>query len=138
VAAEVIAPHPDSRAYIVIIPQTPNRREHPDRWLQSGTGEAWLRDPSDITGYEIRYLQHLAKYSDSEWGWDYDQVLGDETTRARRMFVQTIDDITPAIAPWITGDIAFQHPHMLDSSLVNSPIEGYLERLNAYPHLWQP
>ena len=137
-AAEVKAPQPDSRAYIVIIPQTPNRHEHPDRWLQSGTGEPWLRDTNDISGYEIRYLQHRAKYTDAEWGWDYDQVLADVTTHIRRIFVQAIDDIVPAIAPWINENTAFQHPHTFDSSLVSAPIEGYLERLEEYPHLWKP
>ena len=137
-AAEVPALHADTCAYIVILPQTPSRHEHPDRWLQSGTGEPWLRDSSDITGYEIRSLQHHAKYTDTDWGWEYDQVLGDPTTRVKRIFVLTLDDITSAIAPWVTSSTTFQHPHTFDSSLVSNPIEGYLERLDVYPHLWQP
>ncbi len=138
VAAEVTAPQPDTRAYVVILPQTPDSHEHPDRWLQSGTGEPWLRDPGDITGYEIRYLQHHAKYTDTDWGRDYDQVLGDTTTRVKRIFVSTTEDIELALVPWIAEGISFQHPHTFDSSLVSSPLEAYLDRRDAYPHLWQP
>lgn len=138
VAAEAIAPQPGVRAYLLILPLAPRQCDYPDHWLSSGSGEPWLRDPSDITGYEIRYLQHDATYTDAEWGWEYDQVLADLTTRIKRIFVQKIDDIEGALAPWRTTQRSFQHPHTFDSSLLSSPIDGYLEHADVYPHLWQP
>jgi hypothetical protein len=65
-------------------------------------------------------------------------VLGDSTTRIKRTFVPTVEAITPAMTEWITEHTVFQHPHVFDSSLVSSPIEGYLEQVDVYPHLWRP
>ena len=139
VAARVAAPHPDSRAYLVILPQSPALHDAPERWVRSGSGEARLRDPADVTGYEIRYLQHHARYTDEAWGWDPDHVLADPTTRVRRIFVGTIEDVAPALAPWSAGaDPDFQHPHAFDSSLLGIPLESYLDRPNAYPPLSEP
>jgi hypothetical protein len=47
-----------------------------------------LKDPSFISSFEIRYLEHHARYTDEEWGWDYDYVLDDQTTRVRRVYVK--------------------------------------------------
>jgi hypothetical protein len=136
VAAQVAAPHPDARAYLVILPQCPGPHEAPERWVRSGNGEARLRDPADVTGYEIRYLQHHECYTDEAWGSDYDHVLADPTTRVRRIFVRSIEEVAPALAPWSAdADPAFQHPHAFDSSLVASPIESYLDRPEDFPHL---
>jgi hypothetical protein len=138
VATEVAASQPDMRAYVMVIPQAPLRRDHSDLWIQQGTGEPWLRDPDLITGYEIRYFCHHAKYTELDWGWDYDQVLADTTTRIKRVFVSTLEEIAPALDAWHTDVTALHHPHTLDSSLVSSPIDAYLERPDERPHLWQP
>lgn len=135
VAAEVPA-RPDARAYVVIIPQAPDRLARPGLWLHANVGEPRLRDAGAITGYEIRRLQHDARYTDAEWGWDYDHVLADPTTRVGRIFVRTADEIGPALAPWIALDTVFRHPDAFDGSLVSSPIDSYLDRADAFPHLW--
>ena len=142
IAAELPASDPNRRAYIMVIPQAPSIHEHPEAWLHSDRiGSAFaptpvLRDPALITGYEIRYLEHDAKYTDTEWGNDYDCVLDDETTRARRVFVQNEDEIEAALSPWPSEMEQLRAPQHFDSSLVNSPITGYLNRAEERPHLW--
>lgn len=123
----------------MILPRSPDPREAPEQWISSGSGEARLRDPADVTGYEIRYLQHHARYTDEAWGWDCDHVLADPTTRVRRIFVETIDAIAPELAPWMgDADPEFQHPHAFDSSLLGIPLESDLDRAEDFPHLSEP
>jgi len=41
-----------------------------------------------------------------------------------------------AIAPWLEDLSQLQEPEKFDSSLVNSPIEYYLNQPEERPHLW--
>jgi hypothetical protein len=86
--------------------------------------------------YELRYLEHDARYTDTDWGFDYDYVLDDLTTRVKRVFVSTADAIELAIAPWLTDLTQLRPPGQFDSALVNSPIDVYLDRPEERPHLW--
>lgn len=133
VATEVPAPLPDKRAFVMVIPQVPPLHRDRGAWNEEawviGTGEeAKLRDPGFISGYEVRYLLHHAKYTDTEWGWDYDHVLDDESTRIKRVFVQHEDNIEAALATWSVDAAALTKPGDFDSSLVNSPLNYYLDR----------
>jgi len=56
-------------------------------------------NPSYISSFEIRYLKHHARYTDEEWGGDYDYMLDDQTTRVRRVHIKSAGEITSAIAP---------------------------------------
>jgi hypothetical protein len=143
VAAEIMASLPDNRAFVMVIPQVPDHHEFPEAWIHWGHrpapndgGVIRLKDPSFISGYEIRYLEHHSKYTDEEWGWDYDYVLDDRTTRVRRVFVTSEDEIYAAIAPWLEDLSQLQEPDQFDSSLVHSPIDYYLNRPEERPHLW--
>jgi hypothetical protein len=87
-------------------------------------------------GYEIRYLKHKAKYTDTDWGWDYDLVLADEATRVKRLFVEAEAEIAPALTVWLTDLSTLQPAENIDSSLVNSPLDVYLACPEDFPHLW--
>jgi hypothetical protein len=139
VAVEVAAAEPNMRAFVVVIPQVPDKWEHPDAYLYRGENapRGGLRDPSLITGYEIRWLQHDAKYTDEAWGFDYDYVLDDKTTRVKRFFVEREEDIEEALTPWVKDTSFLSNPDDFDSSLVNSPITTYLNEPEERLHLWQ-
>ena len=136
VVAEVPAPHPEMRSFVIVIPRVPNIREHPEAWIR-GFGQPTLRDAASISGYEVRYFLLHEKYTDTEWGWDYDYVLDDETTRVKRVFVQTDQEIEGALSPWSVIMAELHDPGQFDSSLVNSPIDSYLDRPAERPHLWR-
>ena len=136
VAAELPAPRPEMRAFVMVIPRVPSPHKCPEAW-DKRTCKPMLRDVSFIHGYEVRYLLHHEKFTDTEWGWDYDYVLDDETTRAHRTFVEQIDDIEAALSAWSVAMADLQDPGPFDSSLVNSPIEYYLDRPTDRPHLWR-
>lgn len=144
VAAEVTPLRPEFRAFIMVIPQAPSPHENPEAWIHWGHhpyptdngGAIRLKDSSLISGFEVRYLEHHAKYTDNDWGWDYDYVLDDVTTRAKRIFVTQEDDIEAAIVFWLEDLSKFQEPNNFDSSLVNSPIETYLNCPDERRHLW--
>jgi hypothetical protein len=143
VGAELAAPRPDFRAFVLVIPQVPDPYKNPDAWIHWGHrpfrnegGVINLKDPSLITGYEIRYLEHHAKYTDEEWGMDYDYVLDDTTTRIKRIYIKRVDEIENSLEPWLKDLSRLEDPHNFDSSLVNSFIDYYLDRPDERPHLW--
>jgi hypothetical protein len=143
IAAEIPSQSSDFRAFVLVIPQVPDPYKHPEAWIHWGhrpipneSGVIRIKDPSFITGYEIRYLQHLAKYSDQEWGLNYDNVLDDTTTRIKRIYVKREEEIEAALAQWLKDLSELKEPNHFDSSLVNSPIDAYLSRLDERPHLW--
>lgn len=138
VAAEVPAPILEHRAFVLVIPLVPLQTDQLELWSHAGTGAAWLRDAAAIAGYEIRYIQHHAQYTDEVWGMDYDRVLADPTTRVRRIVVDNQDMLARALAPWLTDLSHLGHPDVCDSSLVTSPLDGYLNQGVMYPHLSQP
>lgn len=137
IAVEVAA-EPNMRAFVVVIPQVPNIREQPDAYFYEGENRPRrrLRDPSLITGYEIRWLKHDAKYTQKDWFGDYDVVLAAKTTRVKRLFIGSEKNIKEAVAPWLTDLSFFRHPLDLDSALVGNRITGYLEPPEQLPHLW--
>jgi hypothetical protein len=144
VAAEITASRQNFRAFVMVIPQVPDPQETPEAWIHWGHrpepndgGVIRLKDPSFISGFEIRYLEHQARYTDEEWGWDYDYVLDDQTTSVRRVYVKSEGEIAAAIAPWLEDLSQLQEPENYDSSLVNSPIEYYLNQPEERPHLWK-
>ena len=115
--------------------------------VSSSIPEAWtggtyqldvLRDVASIMGYEIRYVSHDKKYTDTEWGMDYDYVLEDETTRIQRQFVRRQEQIAPALIDWTAEIDNLRDTGEFDSSLLNSPIDAYLDRPDERPHLWLP
>ncbi len=128
----------------MVIPEVPTIHQYPEAWLNadmvgipSHAPLPKLRGPASIGGYEIRYIVHNAKYTDTDWGWDYDMVLDDKTTRIRRIFVSDENGIEAALSPWLNAMSLFRSQGEFDSSLVNSPIEGYLSRPEERPHLWE-
>jgi hypothetical protein len=132
-----------SGCYVMVIPQVPTAHEKPELYLYAGPryfGSGYvpvLRDHSSISGYEIRYVEHDAKYTNTDWGYDYDMVLDDESTRVQRRFVSSEGEIEAALLPWITDHTRLTSPEAFDSSLVNSPIDTYLDRREERPHLWR-
>ena len=136
-AAEIASHHTAMRSYVLVIPQAPKRRENPAIWRQAKDSQYYLVDAASITGYEIRYLLHHEKYTDTNWGLDYDYVLDDETTRVRRVFLRNENEIEAAIERFGADVAALCDPDNFDSSLLNSPIDYYLDRPMERPHLWQ-
>jgi hypothetical protein len=104
IAMEVAA-KPGMRAFVSIIPQVPDVKEHPDAYFYEGENRPRHRllDPSLIVGYEIRWLTHKAKYTNVDWGGDYDIVLADKTTRIKRQFVGPEISIQEAATPGRRG-----------------------------------
>jgi hypothetical protein len=141
VAAELPASEVSQRAYVVVIPDTPNPRYYPEAWAKKSTdilpGELILSDTSLIQRYEIRYLQHDMKYTNTEWGWDYDYVLEDESTRINRVFVEVKEKIEPELVKALGYVPDLELSVNFDSSLVCSPITSMLDRSEDYPHLWK-
>ena len=137
-AAELPAQEP-MRSFVMVMPQAPDRRKHPELWTEGLYGLRVLRDPSSITGYEIRYVSHDKKYTDREWGMDYDLVLEDETTRIKRLFVPKEEDLAAALTTWITDYSSLREVNTFDSSLLTSPIDYYLdhEYADESEHLWR-
>lgn len=124
--------------FIMVIPKTPSKHDHPEAWTGGTYHLDVLRDAASIMGYEIRYVSHDQKYTDTEWGMDYDYVLDDETTRIKRVFVQKQEEIAPALTAWTTEFDNLRDTGVFDSSLLTSPIDAYLDRPDERPHLWQP
>lgn len=137
IAVEVAA-KPEMRAFVSIIPQVPDVKEQPDAYFYEGENRPRRRllDPSLIIGYEIRWLTHKAKYTDVDWGGDYDIVLADKTTRIKRQFVGPEISIQEAVAPWLTDLSFFTHPLDLDSSLLDNWVPGYSDDPEKFSHLW--
>jgi hypothetical protein len=140
VAAELTAKLPEFRAFVMVIPQVPSPDENPDAWIPFRPHpNEWIRlkDSSFIQGFEVRFIEHHAKYTDEDWGWDYDCVLDDETTRIKRVFISQENEIESAILPWLEDLSELREPANFNSSLVNSPIETYLNRPDERSHLWK-
>ena len=139
IGTELIAPRPDFRAFVLVIPQLPDPKENLEAWrdrpYKNEGGWVGLKDSSMINGFEIRYLEHQAKYTDEDWGLDYDYVLDDETTRINQIFVKREDEIETALSQWLEDLSELKEPDDFNSSLVNSPIDSYLSR-DERPHLW--
>ena len=143
VGAELAAPRSDFRAFVLVIPELPDPKENPEAWHHQGdrpyrneSGWVGLKDSSIISGFEIRYLEHHAKYTDEEWGLDYDYVLDDETTRIKRIHVKREDEIETVLSQWLEDLSELKKPDDFNSSLVNSTIDSYLNRSDERPHLW--
>ncbi len=138
VAAEVTATEPNMRAFVSVIPQVPDKWKHPEAYIYRGENvrPEILRDPSLITGYEIRWLKHDAKYTHEDWAYDYDQVLAAKTTRVKRVFIRTEEDIKKALAPWLTDMSDLRDPLALDSGVVGNLTSSDLDRPQEYFHLW--
>ena len=138
IAVEVAA-EPGMRAFVSVIPQVPDAEEQPDAYFYEGENRPRRRllDPSFITGYEIRWLTHKAKYTDVDWGGNYDIVLADKTTRIKRQFMGPEANIQEAVTPWLTDLSFFTHPLDLDSSLLDNWIPDYLDDPEEFSHLWQ-
>ena len=133
VGAKLDASRSDFRAFVLVIPQVLDQKEN--HLQRNDGGVIGLKDQSFITGYEIRYLEHHAKYTDEDWGMDYDYVLDDTTTRIKRIFVKREDEIETVLAQWLKDLSELKEPDDFDSSLVNSSIDYYLNRPNERLHL---
>jgi hypothetical protein len=140
VAAELFSKDLNFRTYILIIPQAPQPHYNPEMWKQSKDirpGKLMLNTLDLVQGYEIRYLHHHSKYTDTDFGWDYDIVLEDLTSRVRREFVQTEEDLEKKLNQRLSDLSQLELSEEFDSSLVGSPITAMLNRPQDYPHLWQ-
>jgi hypothetical protein len=141
VAAELSVKDPNQRAYIMVIPKVPKQHENPELWIKKSLdvlfGKLILSTSDLIQGYEIRYLRHQAKYTDTNWGWDYDLVLEDPTTRVRRVFIQTEEKLESELIQWLSDLSKLEVSENFDSSLLGSPITSMLDRAEEYPHLWE-
>ena len=84
-----VAAEPGMRAFVSIVPQVPDVKEWPDTYFYEGENRPRRRllSLSLVTGYEIRWLKHDAKYTQRDWFGDYDVVLAVKTTRGRHLFV---------------------------------------------------
>jgi hypothetical protein len=146
VAARLPEPAPGMVAYIMVIPRVRHFFEsHAGRsvrdWvvvdsriLAFGTYAL-----SDNQGYEIRYLRHRDRYTETDWGFDYDLVLDDETTRVKREMVERREEIPAALRKWLTDGSGFLPATRFDSALVNSFLDSYLNRPKRdRPHLSYP
>jgi hypothetical protein len=78
-------------------------------------------------GYELRLITHLARYTEESFGYDYDCAMQDRTTRLQRLFVDSVSSAINQLASWGCTDDMLVPPTSLDSCLVNSPLDAYLE-----------
>lgn len=145
VAAQIPQALPDTVAYLLVIPRVERLFEEPDcgrrsarRVVDARTLPRGTYNRLDNRGYEIRLIRHDARYTDEEWGWDYDLALDDETTRVRRLFVEEERVLPAALAPWREAADALGSAEPLDSTLVNSVLDWYLDQPRKIRrHLWR-
>lgn len=119
------------KAYIVIIP------------IEEKKNEQYKTNLHPIISYEVRYIRHKDIYTESEWGYDYDHVLTDETTRIKRHFVLRTEnnlELAKCLSLYsidVTGFKILRSYETIDSALVDSPIENYLKDEMTLPHLFK-
>jgi hypothetical protein len=63
---------------------------------------------------------------------DYDYVFDDSTTRVKRICVKREEEIGVALEQWLKDLSELKEPDDFDSSLVHSPIDGYLNRTLSF------
>ena len=78
-------------------------------------------------GYELRLITHLERYTEEAFGFDYDYAMQDQTTRLQRLFVNNVSSAISQLASWGCTEEMLVPPTSLDSCLVNSPLDAYLE-----------
>lgn len=128
--AEVETKVPGMKAYIKIIP------------IEKENTSIYKTNLMPVIAYEVRYFLHRDIYTEWAWGLDYDLVLNDTTTRIKQTVVPRTDGneaLRQALSPYqLIGDgfCKITSYCSLDSALVDSPIECYLEDQQSLPHLW--
>ena len=122
-AAELPPPAQGMRAFVVVLAHFPDPRPRDPQ-------------PAQVRGYEVRRLEHNAKYTEDEWGWDWDLVLDDPTTRVKRVLLDRPDAIEGALSRWLDDPARLRDAYEFDSALLSSRLEYYLDRPEDRPHLW--
>lgn len=146
VAAELPVAEPDMRAYVMVIPRAWMRFQrlpgHKHGWkgwaaVDGGmfNGEAAFASASRA-GFEIRYIKHDADYTETDWGYDYDCVVADTTTRMTRVFVKHGGEVAEALSRWLGDLTTLRATDQFDSALVQNDVAVYLRYPRDYPHLW--
>lgn len=93
-----------------------------------------------VVSDEIRYMKHNEIHIDTEWGLNYDYVPRDKSTRLKRIFINRNEENSELLGILSKFDINFydfKHLNFFDSTLINSPIECYIEDKKIFPHLWE-
>lgn len=128
---EVISFEDKMKAYLVIFP------------IEEKKEQTYKTNLLPIISYEVRYIRHKSIYTDSEWGYDYDHVLADETTRIKRHFVLRTEnnlELVKCLSLYtfdVKGFKSVFPDDNFDSALVNNPIETYLINQKIFPHLFK-
>lgn len=93
-----------------------------------------------VIGYQIRFIMHKETYTDECWGFDYDQVLTDESTRVQSAYAKRSEDNKELEALMSRFDInpvdfCRLSQNSYDSALLDSTIDTYLTDPSTLPHL---
>jgi len=94
---------------------------------------------ADTVSYEVRLIKHKDIYTCEKWGYDWDYVLDDKTTRVKRIFVNRTDDNNELEKVLSSLDIDindFNRIRIYDSPVLDNVLDSYLKRPDNSPHLW--
>ena len=117
------------QAYVVIFPIREVRKE-----LKH------YNNLADTASYEIRLIKHKDIYTHEKWGYDWDYVLDDKTTRIKRIFVNRADGNNELEKVLTSLDIDindFNRLRIYDSPVLDNVIDCYFEHPCQSPHLWE-
>jgi len=102
--------------------------------------QKYYNNLAEIISYEIRLIKHKKIYTDENWGYDWDCVLNDKSTRIKRIFVNRTDDNYELESILTSLDIDindFNRLRNYDSPVLDNVIDCYLEHPSGSPHLWK-
>ena len=86
--------------------------------------------------FDVRVITHNPRYTEEQFGWDYDYAILDSTTRISRFHPLDWPAVCERLNLLDVDIDDLQPPASIDSCLVNSPIDSYLLP-DRHPHLWR-
>lgn len=84
--------------------------------------------------FELRLITHHERFSETNYGWDYDYALKDLRTRVTRIEIVGIPAVFSQLAKWGTSESTLKATREFDSCLINSPLDYYILP-GRVPHL---
>ena len=128
VGFEIMNTESGMKSYVVIFP------------IEKKEEQIYRNNLLPIVSYEVRYIKHKEVYTDTKWGFDYDYVLEDKSTRIKRFYIERNNENSNLLKVLSEFDIDFEdfkRLNFFDSALIDSPIDSYIKDKSIFPHLWK-
>jgi len=116
------------QAYVVIFP------------IKEIKEQKYYNNLADTVSYEIRLIKHKDIYTHEKWGYDWDYVLDDMSTRIKRIFINRTDDnyeLEKALRSLDIDINDFNRVRIYDSPILDDVIDCYIKCPDELPHLWK-